>query len=166
MLLSILTSFQFEKFLFRNGHHAQNGANFSDSRSWLILSNKSHFIFLFLPKPFIFFLIHQKIGAAICLSGSYLRNHAAMLANNSHGPTRHGNRSWSTSFHVRRNHQKRGDQCLKDRPDMDTVYRWMSRNGKWAGVEKAISLMIQIQQNYTSLYRWWSNMYESLEEFF
>ena len=30
--------------------------------------------------------------------------------------------------------------------------RRMSRNGKWAGVELAIFLMIQIQQNYTSLY--------------
>ena len=41
----------------------------------------------------------------------------------------------------------------------------MSRNGKSAGVELAIFLMIQIQQNYTLLYSLWSNIYESIEEF-
>ena len=34
----------------------------------------------------------------------------------------------------------------------------MSRNVKWAGVELAIFSMIQIQQNYTSLYSSWSNI--------
>ena len=43
--------------------------------------------------------------------------------------------------------------------------RQMSRNGKSAGVELAIFLMIQIQQNYTLLYSLWSNIYESIEEF-
>ena len=41
----------------------------------------------------------------------------------------------------------------------------MSRNGKLAGLELAIISMIQIQQNYTSLYSWWSLIYESIDEF-
>ena len=61
MLLSILTSFQLEKFLFRNGHHAQNGANLSDSRSWLILSHKSHFIFLFCQNLSFSFLFTKRL---------------------------------------------------------------------------------------------------------
>ena len=43
--------------------------------------------------------------------------------------------------------------------------RRMSRNVKWAGVELAILLMIQIQQNYISLYSWWSNIQKCIEEF-
>ena len=50
--------------------------------------------------------------------------------------------------------------CELDKDDdsyLPSLQWQMSRNAKWAGVELAISLMIQIQQNYTSLYSSSSN---------